>query len=522
MASINFKGKTAVWNHHLSVPYHTLEKDKKNSLEGKNDAENLIIEGDNLLALKALLPKYQGKVKCIYIDPPYNTGNESWVYNDKVNNPVIKNWIGEVVGKDGDDLVRHDKWLAMMTPRMKLLKEMLSEDGVIFISIDENEQANLKILSDEIFGEPNFVTSFAVVRSEGGGLAKQAVIGHEYVLVYAKNISEFTPLAKKKDVRGQIVTKDGEEYIVEEDWLRREFGKYGTTLYSEIEEIKGVEKKAEIDAGLKSGEYVLLDKPQGQIVGRYKKLSEQSSKFYTVLKHLNKNGKEDLEKLGMENLFDYPKPKSLIKELISGATFWDKDAIVLDSFSGSGTTAQAVLELNEEDGGNRQFILVQIPEEINKDTPAYKAGYKWVHEITRERVKKVVKLSKVDAGFTYYKLGPDIDGKKILTGKDMPTWDSLAKYVHFLATGKPTDDVTMQKKTWQIISKKKDTQVYLIYADSIEELKKLAITRDWLDTVKDKDGKKIVYAPACFLDKEILDEYNISFVQVPFNLFSRK
>ena len=124
MASLHFKGKSAVWNHHLSVPYHTLEKDKDASLKGEDDSENLIIEGDNLLALKALLPKYQGQVKCIYIDPPYNTGNEGWVYNDNVNNPLIKSWIGEVVGKEGTDFTRHDKWLCMMTPRLKLLREL--------------------------------------------------------------------------------------------------------------------------------------------------------------------------------------------------------------------------------------------------------------------------------------------------------------------------------------------------------------------------------------------------------------
>src|SRR3990167_2910573 len=159
MATLHFKGKSAVWNHHLSVPYHTLEKDAKKSLKGKDDAENLIIEGDNLLALKALLPQYQGKVKCIYIDPPYNTGNENWVYSDNVSSPTIKEWVGQVVGKEGEDLTRHDKWLCMMTPRLKLLRELLAEDGAIFVSIDDNEQHHLRALMDEVFGEPNFITN---------------------------------------------------------------------------------------------------------------------------------------------------------------------------------------------------------------------------------------------------------------------------------------------------------------------------------------------------------------------------
>src|SRR3989344_7327041 len=124
MAEINFKGKNSIWSHHLSVPYQILEKDKKLSVKEKNQDENLIIEADNLIALKSLLPKYQGKIKCIYIDPPYNTGNENWIYNDKVNSAMIKDWIGKTVGQD--DLTRHDKWLCMMTPRLNLLHDLLS------------------------------------------------------------------------------------------------------------------------------------------------------------------------------------------------------------------------------------------------------------------------------------------------------------------------------------------------------------------------------------------------------------
>src|SRR3990167_7682441 len=132
MPSINFKGKNAIWNHHLSVPYQTLEKDQKLSIRGKNQDENLIIEADNLIALKSLLPKYQGRIKCVYIDPPYNTGNENWVYNDKVNSPLMKEWLKSTVGVD--DSTRHDKWLCMMTPRLRILQELLSNDGIILVS----------------------------------------------------------------------------------------------------------------------------------------------------------------------------------------------------------------------------------------------------------------------------------------------------------------------------------------------------------------------------------------------------
>src|SRR3989344_7260592 len=209
MATLHFKGKSAVWNHHLSVPYHTLEKDSKKSLKGKDDSENLIIKGDNLLALKALLPKYQGKVKCIYIDPPYNTGNEGWAYNDNVNSPLIKDWLGETVGKD--DLTRHDKWLCMMTPRLKLLRDFLSDDGAVFISIDDNEIARLKNLMDDIYGEHNFVEQIIVQANPRGSQASVHFAStHEYILIYAKRIENLKIGGQEKD------EEDSDEYIYTE------------------------------------------------------------------------------------------------------------------------------------------------------------------------------------------------------------------------------------------------------------------------------------------------------------------
>lgn len=154
MPTLHWIGKEKVINHHQDVPYRVLENKygftaDKGEQTDPVDCGNKIIHGDNLEALKSLLPEYEGKVKCIYIDPPYNTGNESWVYNDNVNHPKIKKWLGEVVGKDGEDLTRHDKWLCMMYPRLKLLHKLLADDGAIFISIDDNEQANLRLMCDE-------------------------------------------------------------------------------------------------------------------------------------------------------------------------------------------------------------------------------------------------------------------------------------------------------------------------------------------------------------------------------------
>lgn len=166
MPTLDWIGKSKVINHHQEVPFRVLERQYSYDAEGQHEAdngsENMIIRGDNLEALKSLLPRFEGKVKCIYIDPPYNTGNEGWVYNDNVNDPKIKKWLGEVVGKEGEDLTRHDKWLCMMYPRLKVLWKLLHPSkGVIFISIDENEYANLKLLCNEIFGQNNFVITIA-------------------------------------------------------------------------------------------------------------------------------------------------------------------------------------------------------------------------------------------------------------------------------------------------------------------------------------------------------------------------
>lgn len=196
MPTIQFKGKNIIWNHHLSVPYHTLEEVPELHFEEDKANGNLIVEGDNLIALKALLPEYAGKVKCIYIDPPYNTGIEGWVYNDNVNSPLIKDWLGKEIGSE--DLTRHDKWLCMMTPRLKLLKELLSSDGIIFVSIDDYAVHNLRFLMNEIFGEENYVYGFTWVRKKKGSfLNKKVRKMTENILVYQKTNKQFQFFGEK-------------------------------------------------------------------------------------------------------------------------------------------------------------------------------------------------------------------------------------------------------------------------------------------------------------------------------------
>lgn len=213
MPTLEWIGKDKVINHHQEVPYRVLERtysyDENGRREEDNGSENKIIHGDNLEALKSLLPQYEGKIKCIYIDPPYNTGNEGWVYNDNVNHPKIKKWLGEVVGKEGEDLSRHDKWLCMMYPRLKLLHRLLAKDGAIFISIDDNEQANLKLICDEIFGANNFRNIIYSRRYDKNlslqfldkGL-KSLSIGLEHIIVYAKSdLTTFNPVYREATER---------------------------------------------------------------------------------------------------------------------------------------------------------------------------------------------------------------------------------------------------------------------------------------------------------------------------------
>ena len=203
MPTLDFKGKQFVYSHHHTVPFRELVVDEKKSLPkgGKaNLDDNLIIHGDNLHALKALMPRYAGKVKCIYIDPPYNTGNEGWVYNDNVNSPLMKQWLKDMKPVDREDMERHDKWLCMMYPRLKLLHELLADDGVIFVSIDDNEIHHLRMLMDEIWGEENFVNQIIWYYSAMSSKPKNKLRNSaEYIFVYAKNKEGFRVNPVKED-----------------------------------------------------------------------------------------------------------------------------------------------------------------------------------------------------------------------------------------------------------------------------------------------------------------------------------
>ena len=392
--------------------------------------ENLYIEGDNLEVLKVLRETYLGKVKMIYIDPPYNTGND-FVYNDdfaqgKSEFEQSSGLFDEEGNQTIDPMQRntesngrfHTDWLNMMYPRLKVARDLLTEDGVIFISIDDGEEGNLQKICNEIFGENNFVGQLIHQRAKGGGQAKYIVKGHDYILVYAKVIANIN-LARKKVIQKKVEEINGELYIINDDIIRKVFGKYDKSLgdrrcfYEELLEYKGQSKKDEVDSLIKKGELFLRPNEYGMhTICRYEKVGEATSKMYSILKLtsedsvvkvLSEEGKKELDELGIIG-FSYPKPMDIIRQIVDSATS-KNDSLILDFFSGSATTAHAVMKLNAEDGGNRKFIMVQLPEKTEEKSEAYKAGYKNICEIGKERIRRAGKKVKEEAGLQ----GQDLD-----------------------------------------------------------------------------------------------------------------
>lgn len=553
MATLQFKGKNIIWNHHLSVPYHSLEEDEKLSYEPDKADGNLLIEGDNLLGLKSLLPTHTGKVKCIYIDPPYNTGKEDWVYSDNVNSPLIKDWLGKEVG--ADDLTKHDKWLCMMTPRLKLLKELLSDDGLIFISIDDNEVHHLKSLLSEIFGEENFLATLVWENKEGGGSSdsKHFRIKHEYILVFSKDISKCNIIGTDISNRDRYREKD-EHFEERGPYYRQKLGmssiQYSKSLDYEIEAPDGTKifpsdnangekacwrwSKEKYEWGVKNDFIVIKEDSKGVptvYTKQYLKVDnnnmpiDRSHRPIGIISDFSSTqATKAIKSLfpDEENFFSYPKPVELIKYLLERVDFNNGD-IVLDSFAGSGTTAQAVMELNAKDDIDRKFVLVQMKED-SEDEPNKNIA----KSITQKRLVRVIETHKDgqqklsskywnSVGFTYQKVGSSIDPQSMLEG-DLPSYEELAKYVYYLAFGKAhkkTSDIDPKKF---YVGKEGSSEIYLIYQQDAEKLKHMALNLEIAEKM-DKDSRKIVYAPACFLDSEYLKEFNINFVSIPYNLF---
>ena len=560
MPTLQFKGKNIIWNHHLAVPFHTLDEMPDLHYNPDKANGNMIIEGDNLIALKALLPQFAGRINAIYIDPPYNTGNEGWIYNDKVNSPLIKDWIGKEVSKD--DLTRHDKWLCMMVPRLKLLFQLLSESGVIFISIDDNELSNLISFCNEIFGEENLIGILPRITKKAGKTSDNISKNTDYIVIYKRvgNL-EFEKIEiddegykhsdEYEEERGkyklsQTLDYSSIQYSASLDYeieLEGEIFRPGNSTKEEMEEriIRNPKSdwcwrwsKPLFKFGLEKGFIVIKESRNGKRIytktysnatientgsGYQIKLIERKKNATTLEfidnQYSNDNSRKEIEKIFGYKAFDYSKPSVLIKKIMELAS--DKNSIILDSYAGSGSTMHAVIQLNKEDGGSRKCIMVQMPE--SSETEPDKNICK---DITRERVKRAIDKYGYDSGFKYYRLGIPLDAETMLAGQ-LPTYKQFAKYVYYLCTGENLEvDDKINEADFYVGDYGKQA-IYLVYKQDYETLTRLALNLTLAEKIKEQqpNKKRIVYAPSCFLDEEYLTDNQIEYVGIPYNLFQR-
>jgi adenine-specific DNA-methyltransferase len=544
MPTLHFKGKPLVQNHHLVVPFSELEAVKSRGLsKAPSLHDNLIVEGDNLKALKALLPAFHGKVKCIYIDPPYNTGNEGWIYNDKVNSPMMRDWLGRTV--DRDDLTRHDKWCCMMLPRLKLLRELLTDDGAIFVSIDDNEVHHLRALMDEVFGEENFVATviWEKVYSPKSS-AKYFSENHDFIVVYARRkealVIDLLPRTEAANARYSNPDKDSRG-----DWKASDLSArnpYSKGIYSITCPGGRVIKRPPEGRywAVAEEKFWRLNEDNRIWWGEDKNQVPALKRFLTEVKQglvpetiwtYDEVGHTQAAKKTLLDIFNdkfpdfvSPKPVALLSRIIQTSTA--PDSIILDSFAGSATTAHAVLALNKEDGGNRRFILCQMPYET-KEQEEKKENI--CESITAERVRRVIqgvpkaKDEALRAGlggtFSYFRLGKELRKQAILDGRDLPSYEALAGYVFFTATG---EEFQPKKMKPPFIGTSRDRDVFLVYEQDMEKLKDMALNLELARTiVKRSDRKKLVFAPTKYLDQDYLDRLGIEFCQLPFEIYQR-
>ena len=542
MPSLDFKGKQHIYAHHLTVPYRSLIPDPARSHNPADVDDNLVIHGDNLHALKALLPRYGGKVKCIYIDPPYNTGNEGWVYNDRANSPLLKEWFKQHSPVDGEDLERHDKWLCMMWPRLHLLKELLADDGVIFVSIDNNEQHHLRMMMDEIFGESNFISTIIWHKMDS---PKNSAIhvseDHESLHIYARDARIWRPnrLPRTKEMLERYKNPDDDPrgpWLLSDLAARNAYsrGRYPiTTPAGKI--IEGPpagsswrvskEKFDELDAdnriwwgatgSNRPGIKRFLSEVQDGVVPRSLwKWEEVGS-----TRHSKQELSSVMSARASTDIFVTPKPSGLIKRVLQIAS--DQDSIILDSFAGSGTTAQAVLALNKEDGGNRKFILVECEE--------------YADTITAERVRHVINgvpeagdtslQEGLGGSFTYCTLGNPIDVEGMLTGENLPEYSELAAYLLHVSDGVSAGAAGLQPQNDDGLFHSSDTTNYhLLYQPSVERLESNCemLYEDQalrIGSAAREVGKKaIVFGPGKYIGQRELSMMGITFCQLPYEI----
>ena len=594
MTELSFKGKEFVYNHHLSVPFRPLVPDPEKGIGPVDLNGNLIIQGDNLHALKALLPIYAGKVDCIFIDPPYNTGNEGWAYNDNVNAPMIKEWLAaNPIGVE--DGLRHDKWCAMMWPRLRLLHELLADHGSLWITIDDNELANILGMAKEIFGEGNVISVFVWQKRKTRENRKVFSTSHDYILCLAKDRATFEvtrnllPLSAEARERYRNPDEDSRG-----DWqsvaITAQAGHGTKSQFYDIVTPNGRVVK------LSSGscwrftkdklEELIADNriwfgEDGNNVPRQKVFLDEQEAGLTphTLWLSDEVGTTDSAKrslvslFGGESVFETPKPDELLVRIVQIAA--DKNATILDSFAGSGTTAHAVLEANKRDGGNRKFILVEMEDYADRltaervrrvikgydytgtqKTELMRESLNWsklqkadrlteqvdkietLHGHEYDRITKQVKDGELivtgeravedrteglGGTFTYCTLGAPIDLDAILQGTDLPAWDALGRALFHMATNTPLDAAFLDEGAGYL-GQADGQHLWLIYRPDLNWLKspEAALTLSYARGVAAaKPGKHLVFAPARHVSQKMLNDENVpvEFVPLPFALY---
>jgi adenine-specific DNA-methyltransferase len=536
MPTLHWIGKEKVINHHMDVPFKVLEHsygfDNGKQTENETQSGNKIIHGDNLEALKALLPEYEGKIKCIYIDPPYNTGNEAWVYNDNVKDPKILKWLGQVVGKESEDLSRHDKWLCMMYPRLKLLHKLLADDGAIFISIDDNEQANLKLICDEIFGSGNFITSIVWQSRQSIQNDTDLSINHEYIVSYAKkrrlkdrrlkpqngsywyDIKEFAfyplPVNENKysnpdnDKRGKWKADPFDAPAIRENLTYPIKNPNTGEIFYPPKGRHWRTEQAKYEALLKDNRIIFgktgKTKPQLKVFLNEKNdFGSVANSWFTGDNYgTATHGTKEFQRLFNKSVdFETPKPYQLIYNLLKIAT--RENDLVLDSFAGSGTTAQAVMQLNSDDNSNRKFILIEMSD--------------YSENITAERVKKVINGYATNTGtggsFDFYELGQPLFNEEGNLNESVGI-EKIRNYVWYTET-KTAFIESDKSDNKHFLGKKDETAYYFNY----EPNKTTTLNHAFLATIKTKAEQYVIYADNCLLTKEFMSKHHIIFKKIP-------
>jgi adenine-specific DNA-methyltransferase len=534
MPTLDWIGKRAVLNHHREIPFHLLKQNPGLSA-GDPTAGNLVVQGDNLLALKALLPYYAQQMKLIYIDPPYNTGAENWTYNDAVNSPEIRDWLGKVVGAEAVDLTRHDKWLCMMYPRLVLLRQFLRDDGLIFVSVDDNEAARLGVLLDEVFGASNHIETLIWKKSYGGGSkSKHFVNQHEYIFCYARFADRVGALSLPPDERVLRYYKFEDHKVAvrgpyrlqplatnsmdERPNLRYAIPYNGEEIWPDKQWQWSYDRAMQ---ALADDELVFKKGKGGKWSVSYKQYlrdaagAERAQKPFSIIDGIfTQQGTNEIKRMfGDGKAFSFPKPRALLEYLLRTTT--SGDDIILDSFAGSGTTGHAALSLNHLDGGQRRFVLIEMDATIART-------------VTTERLKKAIEgyesanggevVPGLGGGYRFCELGEPLfdEAGGIRAGV---TYSELAQHVYFTETGVPLPKGTDGKSP--LLGVNDGTAFYLLYNGVLGDRRPDSgnvLTSAVLSELPPYDGPKIIYGEGCRLGSTRLERERITFKQTPYDV----